>query len=145
MQSPEALIKLYRRKGLRITAQRRLIFEILAEERSHPTVEEIYQRVKSRMPEVSRSTVYNTVHELVELGELFEVEDLTEEGTRYDTTASYHYHLFCKKCHKLIDIEPNSDSFDLPPEKASGFKVQRSQVTFYGICSDCQERNGGQN
>ena len=143
MQSPEALIKLYRKKGLRITSQRRLIFEILAEQRSHPTVEEIYQRVRLRMPDVSRSTVYNIIHELVELGELFEVEDISEEGTRYDTALDYHYHLYCKNCHKLIDIEPDLDSLNLPPEKASGFKIQRRQVTFYGICPDCQERKGG--
>lgn len=137
MQSPEVLIKLYRKKGLRITPQRRLIFEILAEERSHPTVEEIYQRIRSRMPDVSRSTVYNIIHELVDLGQLYEVEHLSEEGTRYDTAAEYHYHLYCKKCHKLMDIEPDSDSFKLPPEKASGFKIQRVQVTFYGKCPDC--------
>jgi Fe2+ or Zn2+ uptake regulation protein len=140
MQSPENLIKHYRQKGLRITPQRRFIFELLANTDMHPTVDEIYQQLKSQMPEISRSTVYNTVHELVDLGEVKEVGDFSAEGTRYDTeTEHQHHHLYCRCCHKLIDLLVDLDSFHIPPEKTAGFKIERNQVTFYGLCVDCQD------
>ena len=138
MRSPAALIELYRKQGLRITPQRREIFELLTQDDSHPTVEDVYQRLKNQMPEVARSTVYNTLHELVELGELREVQDLGESGTRYDTELHLHHHLYCQQCHKLVDISYDEDLLRLPAEHALGFEIKRSQVTFYGICPECQ-------
>ncbi len=138
MQSPEKLIDLYRQKGMRITPQRRLIFEILSGDGSHPTVDELYQSVRSHMPEVSRSTVYNTVNELVALGELEIVENTREGGTRYDPETSPHHHMYCRSCQKLIDLLHDDEPLTLAPENVSGFKVERIQVTFYGICPDCQ-------
>jgi Fur family ferric uptake transcriptional regulator len=102
-------------------------------------MEDIYQRIKKQMPDLSRSTVYSTLNELVTLGELHEVDDFSASGTRYDINTGHHHHLYCVNCHKLIDIEQEIGPIDVPSETQTGFKVQRSQVTFFGLCSDCQE------
>ena len=138
MQSADALVRLFRQQGLRITPQRRAIFELLANDGSHPTAEEIFQRVSSRMPDISRTTVYNTIRELVALGELVEVEDRSQAATRYDTRAGIHHHLFCLGCHALIDIAHDFEGLNLSTEEASGYQVVRRQVTFYGYCPACQ-------
>jgi Fe2+ or Zn2+ uptake regulation protein len=139
MQSVDVLIKLFRQKDLKITPQRRVIFELLAEDESHPTADDIYQRVLSVMPEVSRTTVYNTLRELVALGKLTAVEDLSERGTRYDTNSSHHHHLFCMRCHALIDISRDFAGVELSPEETAGYRIVKSQVTFHGICPDCHD------
>jgi len=139
MRSVDNLIKLFRQNGLKITPQRRVIVELLAEDDSHPTADEIYQRVLSVMPEVSRTTVYNTLRELVALDELTVVEDLSESGMRYDTNSSNHHHLFCMRCHALIDISRDFAGVELPPEETAGYRIVKSQVTFYGVCPDCQD------
>lgn len=139
MQSVDVLIKLFRQKDLKITPQRRVLFELLVEDDSHPTADEIYQRVLSVMPDVSRTTVYNTLHELVALGELTKVEDLSESGTRYDTNRNHHHHLFCMRCNALIDISREFVGVELSPEETAGYQIVKSQVTFYGICPDCQD------
>jgi Fe2+ or Zn2+ uptake regulation protein len=138
MRSVDNLIKSFRQKGLRITPQRRVIFELLAESSDHPTADEIYQRVLAVMPDVARTTVYNTLHELVALGELSAVEDVSESGTRYDTDSSYHHHLFCVRCHTLMDISRDFAGVQLSPEEAEGYQIVKSQVTFHGICPNCQ-------
>jgi len=138
VQSPEAFVELFRQNGLRITPQRRAILELLVQDDSHPTVDGIYQRVLSIMPDVSRTTVYNTLRELVSLGELTEVEDLSEGGIRYDTNTNVHHHLFCMRCHTLIDINRDFEGLNLSPEEASGYHIVRRQVTFYGYCPNCQ-------
>jgi Fur family peroxide stress response transcriptional regulator len=140
MRSVDAIIELFHQNALKITPQRRVIFELLAEDDSHPTAEEIYQHVLSAMPDVSRTTVYNTLHELVALGELVEVEDLSEGGTRYDTTTGNHHHLFCMSCHKLVDIDRDFEGLELAGEEAAGYHIVKSQVTFYGLCPACQAR-----
>ena len=138
MKSPEAIIQLFNQKGLKITPQRRLIFELLAEDESHPTAEELYKLVISRMPDVSQTTVYNTLRELVELGELSPVENLSHAGARFDTNTSPHHHLFCMHCHTLVDIERDFPDAKLTLEEAKGYQIVKNQVTFYGICQECQ-------
>ncbi|MBN1249628.1 MAG: transcriptional repressor [Anaerolineae bacterium] len=138
MKSLEALLDQFHEHGLRITPQRRVILELLADDKSHPTAEQVYQRVLAVMPDVSRTTVYNTLRELSDLGELTPVQDLSEGGQRYDTNHEAHHHLYCVACHKLIDIDDDFDGLNLSFEEASGYRILSRQVTFYGICPDCQ-------
>ena len=140
LQSVEALVEQFRREGRKITPQRRAIFEALIGDDSHPTAEEIYQRVWSVMPDISRTTVYNTLHELVTVGVLMEVQDLSEGGMRYDTSTSPHHHLFCLGCHTLVDIDQDFQRLELPPNETAGYRIVWQQVTFYGYCPDCREK-----
>ena len=138
MKSLEVLLEQFRQNGLKITPQRRVILDLLVQDDSHPTADEVFQRVLSVMPDVSRTTVYNTLRELIAMGELAEVQGLSEGGLRYDTDTSDHHHLYCVRCHTLIDIEHDFGGLALPPEESSGYQIVRQQVTFYGICPDCQ-------
>ena len=138
MASIETIISLFRHDGLKITPQRRVMFELLSRDDSHPTAEEIYQRMLAVMPDISRTTVYNTLHEMVRLGALNMLEHLSEGEMRYDTNRDLHHHLFCINCHKLVDIHQDFQGLKLLSEEAAGYRIIKSQVTFYGICPDCQ-------
>jgi Fe2+ or Zn2+ uptake regulation protein len=138
VKSLDELFEKFRQNGLRITPQRRVILELLTADDSHPTVDDVYQRVLAVMPDVSRTTVYNTFRELTDLGELVPVRDLSEGGQRYDTNNDMHHHLYCVACHQLLDVDRDFEGITLPPEDASGYQVLSRQVTFYGLCPDCQ-------
>ena len=138
------LLEQFRQNGLKITPQRRVILELLIKDHSHPTADEIYQRVLSAMPEVSRTTVYNTLRELTALGELTPVHDLGEASQRYDTNSETHHHLYCTQCHTLIDIERDFEGLNLTPKETSGYQILSRQVTFYGICPDCRAKKPDQ-
>ncbi len=140
MRDIEELIELLRQNGYKITPQRRVILELLVQDDSHPTVEQIYQRVLLTMPDISRTTVYNTFRELSDLGELVPVHDLSEGGQRYDTNHEPHHHLYCVQCHRLVDIDHNFEGLDLAPDETSGYHILSRQVTFYGICPACQAK-----
>jgi len=138
VRSLDVLLDQFRQHGFRITPQRRVILELLANDDTHPTAEQVYQRVLAVMPDVSRTTVYNTLRELGDLGELTPVLDLSGGGQRYDTNKETHHHLYCLVCHKLTDIEHDFAGVSLSPEEASGYQIMSRQVTFFGICPDCQ-------
>jgi Fe2+ or Zn2+ uptake regulation protein len=139
LKSTEAIIQLFSQKGLKITPQRRLIFELLAEDHNHPTAESLYQQVILRMPDVSQTTVYNTLRELVALGELVPVDNLKEAVTRFDTNPIHHNHLLCLNCQTLVDIDRVFPDVELSKEEAKGYQIVNKQVTFYGICQECQK------
>ena len=44
-------------RGLPVTVQRRVIFDALLDRQNHPTIDQVYDDVKSRIPGVSRTTV----------------------------------------------------------------------------------------
>ena len=139
MRSLEELLILFRHNSLKITPQRRVILELLANDDSHPTADQVYQRVLAVMPDVSRTTVYNTFRELVDLGELTPVHDLSDGGQRYDTHNEAHHHLYCVACQRLVDIDQDFEGLSLRPEATSGYRILSRQVTFYGICPACQD------
>lgn len=136
-KSVTALVESFRRKGLKITPQRRLIFQALIGDHSHPTAEDVYQRAITSLPDISRTTVYNTLKELVAQDELVEI-DLGEGKTRYDTDTNTHHHLLCVGCHALMDIHRDFEGLEILPEEAQGYRIVDRQVTFYGYCPNCQ-------
>ncbi|KAB8171147.1 MULTISPECIES: Fur family transcriptional regulator [Streptomyces] len=132
------LLQRLRARGWRLTAQRRVIAEVLDGEHVHFTADEVHARAADRLPEISRASVYNTLGELVALGEVIEV---TTDGRakRYDPNAhDPHQHLVCSGCGAMRDVRLTEDPLRaLPAEGRFGFEVSQVAVTYYGRCPDC--------
>ena len=138
MHSTEDVLQKLRQRGLKLTPQRRAIVERLRADYGHPDADDVYRQVAASMPDVSRTTIYNTLRELVDLGELVPVEDAGSGGTRYDTNPERHHHLLCIRCRRLVDVQREFDGLKLPPTQRAGYHIVSSQVTFFGYCPDCQ-------
>jgi len=134
----EQWIKILRERRMKITPQRRFIFQALEQKRTdHPTVDDIYHVVRQTLPDISLTTVYNTMRELVTMGLLRQV-DLGEGMTRFDPTTSTHHHLLCVHCGRLEDLFRQFDNLNLAPEECKGYEIINHQVIFEGLCPDCQ-------
>lgn len=130
------LIGRLRGRRWRLTAQRRVIAEALTGEHLHLTADEVLARARERLPEVGRATVYATLRELVELGELVEVTP--DRGpVRYDPNVTEpHHHLVCEGCGTVLDVSVAAPR--LPAGQRHGFDVAGVEVTFRGRCPDCR-------
>jgi Fe2+ or Zn2+ uptake regulation protein len=138
MRSVEELCGVFREKGLKVTPQRRLIFQALRDDVDHPTVEDIYRKVQEVMPDVSLATVYHTLSDLEQMGELVQL-DLAEGKSRYDPHTNNHHHLVCLGCRRVLDVIRDLDGLELSPGESSDYRIVRCDVVFYGYCPDCQE------
>lgn len=119
--------------------QREMILNILSESRSHPTAEEILERVRLHDSHVARGTVYRNLGLLVESGEIIKIT--TPEGTcRYDYIHNPHSHAVCEVCGKVIDFSFAQSGMDKYLEKEMGFKVGNSAVSVRGVCKSCREK-----
>ena len=135
------LISKLRERGFRLTPQRMAVLKILAESEQHPSVEQIYDRMKPDFPMTSLATVYKTVALLKEMGAVLEL-GFSDDSNRYDGSRPYpHPHLICIKCREIVDIELGILS-KLPLEVAqrTGYRIVNHRVDFLGICPDCQAR-----
>jgi Fur family transcriptional regulator, stress-responsive regulator len=133
------LVQRLRDRGWRLTAQRRVVAEVLAGEHIHLTADAVYSRAQRLLPEISLATVYNTLNELVDMGEVLEIS--TGDGPkRYDpNTTALHHHLYCVGCGALRDVNPEgADRLALPASQQHGFELLDVDIVFRGRCPDCR-------
>lgn len=130
-----------RQRGWRLSAQRRAVAEVLVGPHVHLSAEEILDRARRRLPEVSRATVYNTLNELVAMGELGEV-DVVDGPKRYDPNVrERHDHLVCDGCNAIRDVPARGRAPALPDAVRAGYLVSGVEVTYRGLCPDCAARH----
>ena len=103
MKSPSELADAFRAKGLKVTPQRQLLFTLLEDNTTHPTADGLYARASIQMPGISLRTVYTTLTDLVEMGELQAVT-LGAGATRFDPNVDDHHHGVCESCGSIIDV-----------------------------------------
>lgn len=132
------LLERLRTRGWRLTAQRRVVAEVLDGDHVHLTADEVHARAIERLPEISRATVYNTLGEMVSIGEILEVAT-DGRAKRYDPNAHHpHQHLVCSKCGMIRDVHPHGDPLAaLPAGERFGFAVSEVEVTYRGLCPNC--------
>jgi Fur family ferric uptake transcriptional regulator len=126
-----------------MTPQRRVVAEVLQGEHVHLTADEIHGLAHRRLPEISLATVYNTLNELVSMGEVIEVS-AGFGPRRYDpNTTTRHHHLVCMVCGGLRDVYPEGQAqLRLPMSERHGFNIHDVEIVFRGLCPTCQERDG---
>ena len=122
--------------GRKLTPQRQLIFSLMHDNQTHPTAESLYRFASAQMPGISLRTVYQTLNELAEIGEL-QLIDLGVGGMRFDPNVDDHHHAVCNTCGKIRDVKVKGAGA-LKPKDASDFKVCEVGVVFKGQCADCE-------
>jgi len=135
MNTVDALSELVRAQGGKVTSQRLIIWRALADDKTHPTAEAIYQRVKPQLPSLSPATLYSVLNELVEWGELRRF-DAGDGSIHFDPDTAPHAELICLRCHRVRDI-PTSRA--QPPRSGDleGFRVLTRSEQYYGYCAEC--------
>jgi Fe2+ or Zn2+ uptake regulation protein len=134
-----------RTAGLKLTPQRMAIVRALAADRSHPTAQELYERLRQALPTMSFATVYNTLDTLRAAG-LCSALSLTPGSGRFDPNMEPHHHAVCDACGAVTDIPFRSSG---PPSLgqrraatsgAPGFEVRAVERVFRGLCAACAAR-----
>ena len=107
----------------------------------HPSAEQIYEDVHASYPHISQGTVYRNLNCLSEEGVICHVR--VPGADRYDLRTEKHYHMFCTKCRKVIDVPFSyKDYIDKEIAEESGFLISRHRLIFEGTCPDCLSING---
>ena len=135
----ETLLERLRARGMRLTAQRRVVADVLDGENVHLTADEIHELARHELPEISRATVYNSLHDFVELGEVGEVHH--GRAVRFDPNAHrHHHHFICSACGRVFDV----DVAGTEGLAVSGvdFTPSTVDIIFGGTCgrADCSPR-----
>ncbi|MCK4608182.1 MAG: transcriptional repressor [Gammaproteobacteria bacterium] len=122
------------------TKQRNIILEKLKQLKTHPTADEIYAIVRTKLPNISLGTVYRNLKQLAENGTILQLGQAGQQK-RFDADLSKHYHFVCQKCHKIYDL-PAQKIADLKqiPNYIEQHAICGYNLDFYGICFTCNTK-----
>ena len=138
MRTPEELSELFRSTGRKVTAQRQCIFRVLQGNVTHPSAESVHALVSREMETVSLKTVYQTLHDLAELGQIVPL-DVGTDMTRFDpNVGDPHHHLVCRQCGSVRDLMAAFPDLQVPKGADLGFEVGSAEIVFRGLCPECR-------
>ena len=135
--SPEILL---RDHGLRVTRPRIAVLEVLAEG-GHFEVDEIANRVRGRLETVSMQAVYDVLGALARVGLARRIEPAGSPALYERRVGDNHHHVVCRGCGAIGDVDcAVGEAPCLEPSNTHGFVIDEAEVTFWGLCLDCQSK-----
>lgn len=128
-----------RRAGLRATGPRVAVFGALADGHDHPRIEEIRERLLAAGTSISAQATYDACEALSTAG-LARKLHVAGAPVRYEARAGdNHHHLICRQCGSAVDVDcANLPAPCLDPPEGHGFAIDEAEVTFWGVCPECQ-------
>lgn len=125
-------------KRLRMTKQRRVILSELKKLKTHPSADELHQRVRRVLPRISLGTVYRNLEVLSREGSIEKLE-VGGSQRRYDANTTAHYHVRCVKCGRVEDVSVQPvKSIERRVRAATDYEVLGHSLEFVGLCPRCK-------
>jgi Fur family ferric uptake transcriptional regulator len=130
-------------RGVRITAQRRLLVGIIQDSSRHLDVAALLKAAAQKDPNIDRATVYRTIALLKGLGLIDELDLMHLEGEKHyyeAKTSRDHCHMACFRCGAIMEY--TSSSFEKLKEemaRQSGFHIRVVRLEVGGLCKRCRK------
>ena len=128
-------------QGHFLTAQRRLLLELIRDSEEHLDAKELYQRALARDDSIGPATVYRNLNLFKQLG-LVDERRLGKVRCCYEIKQSMqHQHLVCQRCGKVIEFQnPYFQKLIKAVQQEHGFKITKAELYLEGYCPDCEEQ-----
>ena len=128
-----------RAAGLRATGTRMAVLRVLAESGDHPRVDQVIDRVRAIGVPISTQAAYDVCDALHRAGLARRIEPAGSPARFEARVGDNHHHLVCRACGETVDVDCALGVAPcLEPSDAAGFAVDEAEVTFWGVCPDCQ-------
>jgi len=132
-------------KGVRLTAQRRALIEIIQEATTHLDATSLLELARKRDSRIDRATVYRTIDLLKKLGLIDELDLMHLNGEKhyYEVrTQKDHLHLACFGCGAVEEFaSPTFERLKREISKENNFEIQVMRLEVGGLCSVCTAKN----
>ena len=138
MLTQQELVERLREWQVRVTPQRLAMAEAVLNSTDHPSVQQIFERVRDHFPSMTLATIYSTLGVLQRSGLIQELP--FQKMSRYEANMEPHVNLVCIQCETVIDTDTGQDAvlrLRNRISKESNFEVAWQRVDFYGWCPSC--------
>jgi len=141
--APLALFEEFlRRKGLKVTGQRRAMVRSVLSIAGHFTADEAHARLRADGEHVSLATVYRALA-LLEEAEVLEGHDFADGQRRYERalTREHHDHVICIDCRAVVEFQnPAIEALQDQVLAQHAFTMVHHALTIFASCRTLKER-----
>lgn len=119
--------------GLKMTEPRKVILDVLAHAKDHPSVEDVYDRARAKDASISMATVYRTLGLLDELGLVYRHEFSDSDHARYEVNSEHHHHLIDLETGKVVEFQ--NEQIEKMKQKIAadlGYELIECRLELYG-------------
>lgn len=131
-------IQILRTHGIQPSKPRIAICEYIMTHHTHPTVEDVYKGLCTKIASLSLTTVYNTLRLFSEHG-VAQMITINDHKVCYDGNTTPHVHFFCKHCGRIIDLFEEPVPTVEKGRMIGGNVIQEAQLYYKGVCSQCKK------
>jgi Fur family ferric uptake transcriptional regulator len=125
-----------RAAGLRVTPQRLAVLDALATLGGHPTADEVAAALRESGRPMPRATLYHGLSSMADAGVVL-VADTGPGVARFEVGSTWHHHLVCRACGRIVDVPCLGDSRPCIDADLAGAVIDEAQVVFRGLCPSC--------
>ena len=120
---------------MRLSKQRRMVLDLLWEERSHLSARDIFEKLNDQGRNIGHTSVYQNLEALQSAGV---IECLDRAGGRlYGYRSDPHSHLVCSDTGAILDLDLELPASLLDQIEAStGYRVESYSVLLSGRSSE---------
>src|SRR3954470_2499408 len=130
--------------GVRVTAQRLAVLAALAGVTDHPDADAVAASVRAQLGAVSMQAIYDVLNSLTLAGLVRRIEPAGGPARFEARVGDNHHHVVCRSCSAATDVDCVLGTAPcLDPNVSHGFLIDEAEVTFWGLCPDCQARRAG--
>lgn len=125
---------------MRMTNQRQLILDVLQRSGGHLTADEVYERVRRKMPRISLGTVYRNLDFLADSGMLSRL-DVSGRQKKFEYRTDEHEHVLCISCGRIDNLDLGQKKRDYSSHgMIDGYTITGYRIEFLGQCPACQKK-----
>lgn len=125
--------------GLKVTAPRLAVMTALVAN-PHADADTIFKAVERDLPSTSVQAVYGVLGAFTEADLIRRIEPAGSSALYERRIGDNHHHIVCSNCRKVSDVDCiTGEAPCLTPSNPHGFSIQTAEVTFWGICPQCQK------
>jgi Fur family ferric uptake transcriptional regulator len=130
-----------RKRGYKITAQRRAVIKAIADTHEHLTPAEIHKKARRDNPRIGLVTVYRTMEILADVGLICELHSGGNcRSYLLRRPAGHHHHLICSDCGQVVDFtDCDLRGLERRLSEETGFEMESHLLEFLGCCPQCQK------
>tara|TARA_B100000700_G_C14246451_1_gene490588 strand:- start:34 stop:447 length:414 start_codon:yes stop_codon:yes gene_type:complete len=120
--------------GLKMTEQRKVIVQVLAESKDHPDVELVYKRASEIDNNIGIATVYRTIR-LFEENNIIQRHEFKEGRFRYEEVRDEHHdHLIDVRNGKVVEFQNDAiEELQKRVAKELGYELIDHRLELYGV------------
>ena len=138
MGDPTPIVSALDRAGYRLTAPRRSLAGLIADEDGHFTAAGLVEAARGKGWAIGRATVYRTLEVLEDLGAVERLDLPSGEHAYVGCEPAHHHHVVCSRCGRTDEIDDSGlRAIVGDVARRTGYRVDDHRLELFGLCPAC--------